>query len=201
MSQSGVFDLRDIGSTSLGKLLNALPVPVLLIDQWFCVAFLNESCAKLSLNYERYKGSRFTDLLPYLHDAERAKVLNARTMTLLEQVFADRRPRKAEAILEIGKHKRWTRLNLRTIRLGSGRNIMAIIEDLTSERTYQHVSQRDEKELRKKLLELENRYREVNEKLSKTRAVLEQEIVQHKETKMQLQDYLECKEAHGYPGQ
>jgi hypothetical protein len=48
VGQSGVFDLSDVGSTSFGKLLDALPVPVLLIDRWGSASPLSTSRAKSS---------------------------------------------------------------------------------------------------------------------------------------------------------
>ncbi len=191
VNQSGVFDLSDIGSTSFGKLLDALPVPVLLIDQWFCVSFVNPSCEKLGTNYRDIKGSRFTDLLPNLDDAARASSLRAKTVALLERVLSDRRPQRAEAILEIEKHKIWARLHLRSVRLWSDRLIMVIIEDVTSERTLRHVVQKDERALRQSLMELQNRVREVNRELSEAILHLQQETAQHEETKRQLKACLE----------
>jgi nitrogen-specific signal transduction histidine kinase len=189
--KSGVFDLSDISSTSLGKLLNALPVPVLLVDQWFCIAFVNHACEKLRINSKALKGSRFTDLLPNPDDATRAKTLESKTMDLLEKTFADRKPQKAEAILEIEKHRIWSRLNLRSVRLASARYIMVIIEDVTYERAKQRMSQKDEKELREALTELEHRVEQTRRELSETEQKLRLERIQHEVTKKQLSLYLE----------
>jgi PAS domain S-box-containing protein len=186
MGKSGIFDLSSIGSTSFGKLLEALPVPVLLIDQWFCIAFLNQSCEKLSTDYTKIKGSRFTDLLPSPNDAARAHTLQSKTMTLLERVFSERRPQRAEAILEVGGRRIWARLHLRSVRLGSDRHIMAIIEDITSERTNQRVNQKDEKELRETVGQLELRVQQLTRELSETEEKLRQESALHEETKDQL---------------
>ncbi len=149
VSQSGFFDLSDIGSTSLGKLLDALPVPVLLIDKWFCISFANQAWETLNADYKGTRGSRFTDLLLYSGEAARSDTLITKTMSLLERVFIDKKPQRAEAILEIGKQRIWARLNLRSVRLGADRHIMCITEDVTSERTQWHMLQRDGKELRK----------------------------------------------------
>ena len=189
--KSGVFDLSDITSTSLGKLLNALPVPVLLVDQWFCIAFVNQACEKLRINSKDLKGSRFTDLLPNPDDATRAKTLESKTMVLLERVFSDRRPQRAEAILEIGKHRIWARLHLRSVRLGSDRHIMVMLEDVTSERTQQRVFQKEEKQLREALGELEKQVQQLIGELSETEEKLWQETARHEETKGQLKACIE----------
>jgi len=191
--KSGVFDLSDITSTSFGKLLDALPVPVLLVDQWFCIAFVNQACGKLSFGSKGVKGSRFADLLPRPDDAARADTLRTKTMTLLERAFADRRPQKAEAILEIGKRRIWSRLHLRSVRSGFDRYIMVTVEDVTYERTRQRVFQKCENELRETLIELEERLQRVSRELSEMEQKLERETALHEETKRQLKAYIEYK--------
>lgn len=193
VGKSGVFDLSDIKSTSLGKLLNALPVPMLLVDQWFCIAFVNQACEKLGVNCKGVKGSRFTDLLPNPDDAARAKILENKTVDLLERAFADRKPQKAEAILEIEKHRIWSRLHLRSVRLTSDRFIMVIIEDITYERAKQRISQKGEKELREAVMELEQRVEQIRRELSETEQKLKAEAAQHDETKRQLRACLQEK--------
>ena len=189
--KSGVFDLSDIKSTSFGKLLNALPVAVLLVDQWFCVAFVNEAFEKLGADSKAVKGSRFTDLLPNPDDAARAKILENKTVDLLERTFADRKPQKAEAILEIGKHRLWSRLHLRSVRLTSDRYIMIIIEDITYERANQRISQKGSMELREAVMELEQRVERIRQELSETEQKLKMEMVLHDVTKRQLEAYLQ----------
>lgn len=195
LSQTGVFDLRDIASTSFGKLLDAVPVPVLLIDKWFFVVFVNQSCEKLSPDYKGIAGVRFTDLLPNPGDPTRATTLKTKTMKLLERVFADRSPQRAEAILEIGAHRVWTRLNLRSVRLSSDRHIMVIIEDVTSERTNQRAFQKGEQKLRESLVTLQDRLRRIVHELVETQQRLNQETVAHAETKQQLRGLLESPRA------
>ncbi len=192
--KSGVFDLSDIKSTSFGKLLNALPVPVFLVDQWFCISFVNQACEKLGVSSKGVKGSRFTDLLPNPDDAARAKILKDKTMDLLERAFAERKPQKAEAILEVGKHRIWSRLHLRSVRLTSDRYIMIIVEDITYERAKQRIYQKGEKELREALMELEQRVEQISWELSETEQKLKLERVNHEETKRELRACLENKQ-------
>lgn len=182
----GVFDLCDDSSTALGKLLDALPVPALLIDQWFCVAFVNHSCEQLDTTFEDMKGSRFTDLLAYPENPARAHSLKTKGMTLLERVFADTSPQTAEAILEIGKHRIWARLHLRSVRVVSDRHIMVIIEDVTSERTHQHAWHKEEEELRKALVESQERIRQVTRELSEIRLEPKRETAQREEATRRL---------------
>ncbi len=191
VSQTGVFDLRDIASSSFGKLLDALPVPVLLIDKWFLVVFVNQSCSKLGIHYRQMKGMRFTDLLPDPGDTARARTLKTKTMELLERVFADRSPQRAEAILDMGSHKIWARLNLRSVRLSSDRHIMITVDDVTSERTNQRASQKDEQKLRESVTELKERLRRIVRELAETQQKLKRETAEHEETKRHLRALFE----------
>ena len=191
LSASGVLDLRSIGSTALGKLLEALPIPMMLVDQWFCVAFTNSAFSKISPDYREIHGERFIDVLPSPKDEQRGRVLMEKTTALLERVFADRKPARAEAILEIGGKRIWARLHLRSIRVNSDRHIMVMIEDVTSERSQQRISERDEKKVLQTVQEMKTRLRQINEELSQTSKRLESEIAEHAKTKDALRKCLE----------
>jgi hypothetical protein len=190
-SVSGVVDLRSIGSTALGKLLEALPIPMMLVDQWFCVAFTNSAFSKISPDYREIHGERFIDVLPSPKDEQRGRVLMEKTTALLERVFVDRKPARAEAILEIGGKRIWARLHLRSIRVNSDRHIMVMIEDVTSERSQQRISERDEKKLLQTVQEMKTRLRQINGELSQTSERLEREIAEHAKTKVALSKCLE----------
>lgn len=190
-SASGVVDLRSIGSTALGKLLEALPIPMMLVDQWFCVAFTNSAFGKISPDYKQIHGERFIDVLPSPKDEQRGRMLMEKTTALLERVFVDRKPALAEAILEIGGKRIWARLHLRSIRVNADRHIMVMIEDVTVERSQRRVSQRDEKKLLQIVQEMRTRVWQLNEELSHTRESLEREIADHAKTKDALSKSLE----------
>jgi PAS domain-containing protein len=189
-SFSGVFDLRGIGTTALGRLLEALPIPIMLIDKWFFIAFANRAFGNISEDYKEIQGARFIDVLPSPDDVERARLLSEKTMALLERVFSDRKPQQAEAILQIGDKKIWARLYLRTIRASSDRHIMAIIEDVTAERSQERISRRDEKKLQQAFQHLKNRSQKLEQELKKTRQQLEVEIAEHAKTKEALKQCL-----------
>jgi hypothetical protein len=190
-SASGVVDLRSIGCTALGKLLEALPIPIMLVDQFFFVAFANSAVSKISPDYGEIHGARFIDVLPSPKDQQRGRVLMEKTTALLERVFADRKPARAEAILEIGGKRIWARLHLRSIRVNADRHIMVMIEDVTSERSQQRISERDEKKLLQIVEEMKTRLRQTNEELSQTSRRLEREIAEHAKTKDVLSKCLE----------
>jgi hypothetical protein len=172
VSATGMFDLGGIGSTELGKLLEALPVPVLVINQWFCVAYANESCTRLSPDYRYIVGLRFTDLLPITKDAGRANSLAGKAVKLLEDVLTERKPRNAEAILEIDGRRVWARLHFRCVKINSERYIMVIIDDVTEERKQHFQSRKQEVAFRQMVSDLRKTIDELTRELERTKSLL-----------------------------
>ncbi len=153
--ETGSFDLRAIESSSLGSLLNALPIPTFVIDSYYCVAFANQACRKITEDSDQMRGLRFADLLSCPGDEGKAQALVNKAQALLERSFQTRKPQRAEAILEISGNKLWCRLHIRSVRLATERYLLIIIEDLTPERTEQRLRQREELRLRKAYSQME----------------------------------------------
>ena len=108
---SGSFDIRgDIWATTFGKLTQALPLPALLIDQSCNIVVANQACRRISHEYEKILDTPFSELFP---DPPTARKVQA----LAEEVFANRKPKIGEGIIEIGKGKIWGRITLRSIRI------------------------------------------------------------------------------------
>ncbi len=145
---TGTFDLRSLGSTSLGMLMDAMPMPALLVDRSFFVVFVNQACGKLSPQWNAMQGRPFADLVPQPKDVDRAQKLANKTLVLLEGAFNTRKPQTSEAILQFDEKKAWCRIHLRSVRIQSQRYLFLIVEDLTVERTQQRVSAREEKRMR-----------------------------------------------------
>jgi PAS domain-containing protein len=147
--ETASFDLRAIESSSLGNLLNALPMPAFVIDSYYCVAFANQACRKITHDADQIRGLRFADLLPYPSDQGKAQALVDKAQALLERAFQTRKPQRAEAILEMAGNKLWCRLHIRSVRLTAERYLLVLIEDVTNERAEQRIRQREEQRLRK----------------------------------------------------
>jgi two-component system sensor histidine kinase/response regulator len=127
MTSSGSFNLHDVSRTSFGKLLRALPIPALLIDKSFCVSFLNDACEKISENCRSVIGAPLASLFP-------DPVESRGTQELIETVFAERKPRVKTGLVQMDKRRIWARVYLRSVRLGNERFLLALVEDLTSEK-------------------------------------------------------------------
>lgn len=185
---SGTFDLSAISSSSIGKLLDALPIPVLLIDHWFQVGFANRSCERISSDYRKIKGVPFADLVPLPNDTGRAQKLTQKTQALIERAFETRRPQVSEAILEIDNNRIWARLHLRSVRIGLERHVLLIIEDLTHDKRQLILTQRNDEKYRKANFELGKSVDVLTEKVRILSKRLENETAQHIRTRRDLSE-------------
>ena len=77
---------KKLKKTAVGKILQALPIPALLIDQAGTVVFANRSCKKISVQYETILQAPFSSLFS---DADSVR----KAQSLIETVFATRKPR------------------------------------------------------------------------------------------------------------
>lgn len=153
LTYSGSFDLREVQTTSLGKLLQALPIPAMVIDRFFDVLFPNQSCRKISPNYEAIKGTPFASLFPDPASARKAR-------SIVQSVFSSRKSCIMESVLAIDDNRIWARMNFRSLRLGRDRCILVLVEDLTIEKRQLIINQMHQEELRKARDELEKRVAE-----------------------------------------
>ena len=188
MYSSGTFDLTGVGSTALGNLLDALPMPALLIDQQNCVEFVNQSFSRMNPGHREIRGVPFLDFLPRPSDTARAQRLADKTLALLTGVFVTRKPRVAEAILELDHNKIWGRLYLRAVRIESERFVLMLIEDLTHEKRQIELNRRQEREFRLLRADLEARLEAYRLRLSAASEEFQRELeADHERTRYALQ--------------
>ena len=140
LTPSGSFQLGKIPATTFGKLLEALPMPAFLIDLSYCVAFANKACRKISADYEGIEGTSFSSLFPELSASKKVGAI-------VEEVFSTRKFQVSEATLRAGGRKIWARMSFRSLRMGKDRLILALVEDLTSERKRLLLKQRHNAQL------------------------------------------------------
>ncbi len=127
VTSSGSFDLGRFRRTAFASLLEALPIPALLIDKSGSVIFVNHACGKISSDYEKIRSNSISMLFPNRASAKEVQAV-------VEKVFTDRIPRVGEALLKMGKSKVWARMNFRALRMGKKRTILLLIEELTLEK-------------------------------------------------------------------
>jgi PAS domain S-box-containing protein len=171
LTASGSFDLRGIHATSLGKLLQALPMPALLVDRDNQIVFANSFWGQLSTDPGRTSTRTLVSLFPQQDQAEKAQ-------SLFDSCLVERKPQISEVVVNVGRRKIWGRMHLRAIRIGSERYLLALIEDLTLEKQQLLLTKKYSDELRKAHDELERRVQDRTAELSQANQQLQKEILE-----------------------
>ncbi|MFH1112849.1 MAG: PAS domain-containing protein, partial [Pseudomonadota bacterium] len=128
LSTSGSFDIRSqIWATTFGKLTQALPIPVLLVNGDHEIVVANQAWARISLDYRKLPGTSFRNLFQNPLSARQAQ-------TSLQGVFATRRPSEIESLLEVNGKRIWARMNLRAIKIRGRRFVLVVCENLSAEK-------------------------------------------------------------------
>ncbi len=113
---------------SLGKLLEAIPIPTLLIDRAHRILFANKALAGVHDDYLNILGLRFCSLFPNPQKAELAE-------SMAEKVFVERKPLYLEGLLKINDAFMWGRMNICAVRIRDERLLLALVENLSNEKS------------------------------------------------------------------
>jgi two-component system, cell cycle sensor histidine kinase and response regulator CckA len=127
VTETGSFDLRWIANASFGKLLQAIPMPVVLTDIYGAVQFANNVFLSMLMDASAILGGSLFTLFPSLDEVDRGKAV-------LEKVFGERKSQLYEGSLNVHGSEMWGRFHFRPVRLGAQRSALVLIEDLTLER-------------------------------------------------------------------
>ncbi len=145
LTTTGSFDLRsEIWKTTFGKVIQALPVPTLLIDQSFRIAVANQAWGKISIKCEEMQDLLFSRLFPEHSVAQRVQ-------SVLEDVFSTRKPVVVQGKLALGDSRIWARMTFRSIRVMEERFILVLVEDLTADKQILEQSRKHREELEKRV--------------------------------------------------
>ena len=175
LTTTGSFDVRsEIWKTTFGKVIQALPIPTLLIDQSFRIVVANQAWGKISLKYEEMQDLLFSRLFPEASVARRVQ-------SILEDVFSTRKPVVAQGTLEMGDSRIWARMTFRSIRILEERFILILVEDLTADKQIL-------KQNKKHREELEKRVEERTSELMAANAQLKEEVAERKRMEMALRE-------------
>ncbi len=168
-----------IGSTSVGKLLHALPTPVLLVEASLAIKFANEAWARVSRDYKTIEGSSIRSLFL---DEQAANTIER----LLAAVFETRDPQTAQGVVRVNAGNIFGRMHLRSLRMSGQRYVLMVVEDLTAEKRQLLQKERHERELRKSHEELEKRVKERTAELERSNEQLRAEIGQRRQSEGKL---------------
>jgi PAS domain S-box-containing protein len=137
VTASGSFDFKDMQNAVFGKLLEALPIPTLLLDKDRTIIYANRALSKIGANGPELLGKPFAGLFATPVDTEKA-------LNQIKGILEDRTTRSFEGALRTSKLS-FCRLNLRSLRIWKRRAVLVTIEDLTAEKTQVIVSAKYEK--------------------------------------------------------
>ncbi len=128
---SGSFDLRRFRLSSVAKLLEVIPIPIILLNTRGGIVFTNQAAGKLTQTAEA------TDTMvvnfPDLFQTETEKE-NARS--LLEKVLKVRMPLKAPWRVNQDSERWQGRMHLRSVRINKERMVIVIIERTSDSNAY-----------------------------------------------------------------
>ncbi len=158
LTNSGSFDIQGERAAPFRKLLQALPMPALLVNESGRILFVNRSCRHIIPRYDAMQGR---ELWSFFSSAEAA----AHARSLLSMVFATRKFKHLEAGLKVEGGSMWGRMHLRSIRLGSRRAILVLVEDLTLAKRQIIMQQKHQEELERRVAERTSELVKANERL------------------------------------
>jgi PAS domain S-box-containing protein len=127
VTSSGSFKFPEIRNVTFGKLLQAMPLPTLLIDKSHAIVFANEAAARIEPDGKSVIGGSFSELFPIPAESEKA-------ISALNRIFSQRQNQTFESLLQINGKMIWGRVRLRSIRFRNVRSVLAMVEDLTAEK-------------------------------------------------------------------
>jgi len=142
VSASGSYDLRNLRLGSMGRLLEILPIPVVLLNELYEVVFANQSCCRMAANHAELVGKRFSSVFPNEHDREKVA-------SILDKVYRYKMPILAEGVLGVDRPRMWGRMRFRAIRINANKLIIVMIEDITWEKELDRL--RKKKDVSRKL--------------------------------------------------
>ena len=119
ITRTGSFDLSELRASTFGRLLNALPIPTLLVDGSSEIIFANKACGSVE-SAASLEGTPFPSLFVSTEASNNAR-------NLLQKVLASRKRTSAVAVLQLPKGRIWGRLHLRSLRISSARMVMVLI--------------------------------------------------------------------------
>jgi PAS domain S-box-containing protein len=159
VTESGSFNIgNEIWTSTFGKLIQALPIPVFLVDQPGNVIAANQACGKIGTGYETIVHQPFSRLFANPSDAQQSD-------SLVSTVFSTRKTTVWEALLRFGQSSMWGRLTFRAIRIKGQRLLLVLVEDLSLEKKQILLDRKHKEELEKRVKERTEELRRLNQDL------------------------------------
>ena len=184
VTTSGSFDLGEIHSTHFAKLLNALPIPALLVGNSREVVFENLAAREIFAGPRQGFARDISELLP---DSEQAK----HASTLLEMAFSENQTDAAELLLRAKSNGNlFGRVHFSRLKMGTERFALLLIQDLSAERNQIVLIEQHSEELRKARNDLEERVKERTSELEATNEKLRESEERYRDLAQMLPQFV-----------
>ena len=125
LTESGSFDMGEVKYDALGRLLEAIPLPVFLVDSSARIRKMNHAAQRTLGESRRTIGSSLPS--HFQSPKVRKKVLSA-----IKYTFEQRKTLILGGLLKIGPSAIWGRMHVRSVRIGQQRLALVLIEDQTA---------------------------------------------------------------------
>ncbi len=168
VSETGTFYFAEVEATYLGKLLNALPIPGLLLNQQLEIIFANEATSS-ALVAKQLRGKNIVSILW-------TRAHGTKLCEILQSVFIRDKGILIETSLRLPDEKVWCRLHARRIKLGHEKLLLILVEDLTLEKRQIALRVKHQNELKQAHAQLERRVQVRTVELTGLTKRLRQEI-------------------------
>ena len=183
LTESGSFYVQGLSGSAIGRLLNALPLPVLIIDPLLVIMFANRAWDLLVSNRHHIEGlpaySIFFD-----------RKFGQKMKAMMENVLATRKPVSAEGMIKIENRAIWGRIHFRSFRTPCGRSVLSILEDLTAQKKQLLFQSKVQGILKRSRDNLQKAVKERTLELSKSNEILKREVAHRKKAQGKMVEML-----------
>jgi hypothetical protein len=189
--ESQPFDLSEIFMMMMERIFEAVPIPIMVIDHFFTIKFVNKALKGISETPIDLEGNRLTSIFQIPLSEAAAALLIEKTNLIFDGVLHEGKSRRIEAILQIGSKRFWSRMYMNAITFGMDRYILTVLEDVTHDRRQERIHKQIIERLRAEAIESPDFRKNLEKDLEETRKKLEKEVSLHNKTKKLLKNALE----------
>lgn len=179
MTSSGSYRVTQFQVASFHSLLNALPIPAILVDQTYSIIFANEASEKINIDSRKMRGGPFFSMFP---DHREGLAVQA----VIDRVFSERKRHVCDTCLQVKGRRMWGRMHFRSLRFGTARLVLVLMEDRTAEKRRMFLTEKHGEILRNARDQLEKSVERRTAELAATNTRLVDEISERQRAEQEL---------------
>ena len=179
MTSSGSYRVTEFQVASFHSLLNALPIPAILVDQTYSIVFANEASEKINVDSRKMRGGPFFAMFPNHREG-------LAVQAVIDKVFSERKRQVCDTSLQVKGRRMWGRMHFRSLRFGAARLVLVLMEDLTAEKRRIFLTEKHGEILRHARDQLEKAVEQRTAELAATNTRLLEEISERQRAEEEL---------------